>query len=145
MSLNDTIQSEWGWVGFDIDRVLMLNAFGNVLFLSQDGQYWRICPEDLGCEIVATTEAEYQALLADEEFQLDWEMEKLVEVAVDTWGALPEGYSYCFKIWSPLGGEYAPDNIGMAPTAQVIGAAGNVALQIKDLPDGAEIQVKVVD
>lgn len=145
MSLNEIIQQDWGWLGFEVDQVLHLNAFGNVLFVTKDHRYWRICPEDLLCEPVANNHNEYRALLADADFRLDWEMERLVVLARETLGELRDGYSYCLKIWAPLGGEYAADNIAQAPTEQVIGSAGNVAFQIKDLPDGGQVQLKITD
>lgn len=145
MNMRDIIQKEWGWLGFEVDQVLEVNAFGNVLFSSMDGQRWRICPKDLLCEPIASREADYRLLLQDADFQLDWKMGCLVEMARDTIGDLHEGYSYCLKLWTPLGGEYVADNIAQAPTDEVIASAGHVAFQIKDVPNGGQIQLKGVD
>lgn len=143
--MRDIIQKEWGWLGFEVDQVMAVNAFGNVLFRSLDGQYWRICPEDLLCEPIARDDANYRLVLQDADFQADWNMERLVEMARDTIGDLHEGYSYCLKLWTPLGGGYAVDNIAQAPTDQVMASAGHVAFHIKDVPNGGQIQLKVVD
>ncbi len=145
MNMRDIIQREWGWLGFEVDQVLELNAFGNILFSSKDGQCWRICPEDLLCEPIASGEADYRLLLQDAVFQLDWKMGRLVEIAHDAAGDLHEGHSYCLKLWTPLGGEYVADNIAQAPTDEVIASAGHVAFQIKSVPNGGQVQLKVVD
>jgi hypothetical protein len=44
-----------------------------------------------------------------------------------------------------LGGEYIISNIKTAPLIELIRFSGDLANQIKDLPDGAQIQLKVID
>ena len=81
-----TIRESWGWTGLEPVAVTATNAFGNVIVRAADGAYWRICPEELSCEVVARNDTEFDALYSDEDFQLDWQMERLVQVARATLG-----------------------------------------------------------
>jgi len=52
---------------------------------------------------------------------------------------------YCLKIPSVLGGAYAIHNIGTIYRAELIAASGHIAEQIKDLPDGSKLRLKISD
>ena len=43
-----------------------------------------------------------------------------------------------------LGGEYGANNVKMAPLIEIIRFSGDVGKQIEDLPEGAQIELKVV-
>ena len=143
--LVDAIRKSWSWCGVDPVEIADANAFGNLLIRDERGEYWRLCPEDVYCEKIATSKADLEALLSTEEFQVDWQMAELVMQARDSVGELNEGYSYCLKIPGLLGGEYGGTNLASAPTIELIHFSGSLAEQIKDLPDGAEINLDIVD
>jgi len=75
----DAIADAWGWKGVRPRALVMQNAFGNVIFTDDDGQYWRICPEELSCAVVATNGEEFAWLRSSEGFLEDWAMQVLVE------------------------------------------------------------------
>jgi hypothetical protein len=81
MRILDEIVSAWVWKGMRPRVIVMQNAFGNVIFTDESGQYWRICPEELSCEIVATNGEEFARLKTTDEFLRDWNMHELVERA----------------------------------------------------------------
>lgn len=72
-------------------------------------------------------------------------MQVLVEQASEHLGPLTEDQKYCLVTPSAHGGEYAVSNINTAPLHELIRFSGHVAKQIKDLPDGAQIQLRVTD
>ena len=109
------------------------------------GHYWRICPEDLSCEIVANNRAELDRLSHDQEFLRDWYMEPLVELAQTHFGHPAEGCKYCLAIPAILGGTYDLSNIKIAPLIEMVGLSGDIAKQIRDLPDGTPITFNFVD
>jgi hypothetical protein len=139
------IKQWWGWVGIDPVEVVAMNAFGNLLIRDSNGKIWRLCPEDLYCEVVAANDAELSQLLQNAKFVEDWEMRALVRAAHDKLGPLVEGRRYHLKIPAPLGGAYAADNMSAVPIEEIIAFSGDVAKQIKDLPEGAQVRLKVVD
>lgn len=143
--LLDAIRLAWGWVGIEPKSVVAVNAFGNLLLEDNAGRYWRICPEELFAKIVADNEQTYNSLMANADFLEDWEMVRLVEVAVGSLGASDTGNCYCLKLPSVLGGEYQPENFGVISIEELILSSGDIAQQIKDVPDGGTIQVQIVD
>jgi hypothetical protein len=110
-----------------------------------DGKYWRLSPEDVYCEVVAHDRDELDRLSQDQDFLEDWYMQALVEQAKESLGELSEGRKYCLVIPGALGGEYGISNIKTAQLIELIRFSGDLAKQIKDLPDGAEIKLRVVD
>lgn len=144
MIINEILES-WGWIGISPIAVVGENDFGNLMIEDVDGKYWRLCPEDLYCKIVADDREELDLLSKDQEFLEDWHMQNLAEQAREAIGDLKEGYKYCMVIPGPLQGEYAISNIKTAPLVEIIRFSGDVAKQIKDVPDGAQIEFEILD
>lgn len=145
MPLITEISRAWGWVGIDPEEVVAENDFGNVIVRATDGRYWRITPEEGTCCVVADDRASLQVLLRDQEFLHDWYMSQLVEEAREYLGELTPTRKYCLKIPGYLGGAYGMPNLAIAPIHEIIGMAGDIARQTHELPDGTQVQLKVVD
>lgn len=140
----DNVSASWAWTGLRPAKLIAINAFGNLIIEAEDGAYWRICPEELSCETIAETRAAFDAVLVTEDFQRDWEMTRMVQIAYAEWGAPPEGRCYCLKVPGVLGGAYETDNIGMMWIGDLISFSGDLALQIEDLPDGTRAKVSII-
>jgi hypothetical protein len=138
----ELVRKAWGWTGLDPADVLAVSLFGNLIVLDKAGVYWRICPEEWSCERIACNAAEFAALTGDEEFQIDWEMAPLIELARNKLGPLSEGYVYCLKRPAVIGGKYEATNLGTITLNELISFSGDMAEQIKDVPDGGYIEIK---
>jgi hypothetical protein len=140
----DTIRKAWGWIGLEPSEVVAVNPFGNLIVRAGDGAYWRICPEELSCDRIAGNEDEFTALASADEFRMDWEMRRLVEAARLKLGPLPEGRCYCLKLPAVIGGTYEATNMGTISLTELIACSGDLAEQIKDMPDGTRVQIKII-
>jgi hypothetical protein len=145
MSLVEEIRQYWGWVGIEPVEVVGENDFGNLIVKDDDGKYWRLCPEDCYCKVIAADRCELDALSTDQEFLCDWNMAHLVSLANDQCGPLSEGRKYCLKIPGVSGGAYGGDNLATAPQIDLVRFSGDIARQIEELPDGAKIKLQVVE
>ena len=145
MNIIEEIKSSWGWIGIEPIEVVGENDFGNLIIKDTQGKYWRLCPEDVYCEIIANNRKELDTLSADQEFLEDWYMQALVEQAKEHLGSLTEGRKYFLVTPGILGGEYGINNIKSAPLSEIIRLSGSIGKQIKDLPEGAQVKLKVVD
>jgi hypothetical protein len=141
----DVIKNAWGWCGLEPAEVVGENAFGNVLVKDSQGRYWRLCPEDLTCSILAANTEQFKALIEQPDFQANWEVPSWVEQAVLRLGSLGEGQKYCLKMPSVLGGTYDAENFGIISFEELLSFSGYLAEQIKDLPDGAQIKLTLKD
>jgi hypothetical protein len=144
MDLLSVVKEAWGWTGLEPDQIVGDNDFGNLMIKDQSGSYWRLCPEDLYCQVVAHTRTELDQLSQDQEFLRDWYMSELVHEARDRHGPLGPGFKYCLKIPRVLGGEYGGDNLATISLSGLVSASGHIARQIKDLPDGAQVKLSIV-
>jgi hypothetical protein len=122
---------------------LDINAFGHLLVEDQDGAVWRITPEMLSCQRIASSRDEFAKLLAASDFKRGWEMERLVDIATSALGTPPEGRCFCFRIPPVLGGPYELENIGTISLTELISFAGDLGSQIKDMPDGKKVRLVV--
>jgi uncharacterized protein (DUF433 family) len=141
-SMLDIIRKAWGWIGLEPAEVVATSAFGNLIVRAADGTYWRICPEELSCEQVAHHTDEFAALSGEAAFQADWDMSRLVGLARQVFGQLPEGQCYCLKLPAVLGGKYEVANIGAISLSELILFSGDLADQLKDVPDGGQIRIQ---
>jgi len=141
----DLIRAAWSWIGLDAVRIETTSAFGNVIVEDGEGRFWRICPEEPSCTIIATDRATYTALWTNPEFVRDMEMAHLVEEAARLLGPLAVGRCYCLKVPGVFGGAYKADNLATINLAELISSSGDLAYQIKDVPDGAKVELKIVD
>lgn|SRR5690606_13412349 len=145
MELIAIVEDAWGWTGLKPDHIVGDNDFGNLMVKDRSGLYWRLCPEDLSCKVVATSKAELDELSRDQVFLDDWHMSQLVQQARERLGPLRPGFKYCLKIPGALGGEYGGDNLATISLGGLISASGHIAQQVKDLPDGAQVKLSIID
>ena len=71
MTIAEDICEAWGWMGIESAEVIAVNKFGNVIFTDRGGRYWRICPEELECRVIAQSADSYGRLQGDPEFKKD--------------------------------------------------------------------------
>jgi hypothetical protein len=145
VNLVEVVSRAWGFTGLIPRAVLEVNRFGNLLVQAEDGRIWRIGPQDLSCQVVAGSAAALVELRASPEFQREWRMEQLVALAVSALGNPAPGRCFCLKRPAPLGGEYRADNLATSPLPELIDLCGHLAGQIDDLPDGAAVEIQIVD
>jgi len=134
----NTINKTWAWTGIKAIEIININDFGNIIFRTEEDVIWRICPEKLYCEKIADSLVEYGELSTKPEFVKDWDMHSILELARESVGDLADDEKYCLKLPIILGGEYDAGNMGKILFVQLISLSGDIAKQIKDLPDGTK-------
>jgi hypothetical protein len=144
MLMLETIRDAWSWVGLNPAEIVYTNLFGNLIARDAGGIFWRICPEELTCPKIATDFNKFTKLWRDENFQFDWNMAKMVEMAEKKLGLLQKDECYCFKLSPVVGGNYDAENLAKISLKELIVFPGDFAQQIKDIPDGGQIEIKFV-
>jgi hypothetical protein len=136
--MKEIIQNAWGWMGFIVKEIIEENEFGNVIFKTETGEYWRICPEEVYCKMIAPDIQAYRVAMYDNAFKEDWAMAKFVEMAKEKHGELLSGFKYCLKLPGVFGGEYNIENMGIVEYQTLIEFSGEMAKKIKDIPEDSE-------
>ena len=144
MDVLKAIIESWGWTGVLPVEFVGDNDFGNIIFKDHKGCYWRICPEELSCDMVAENKEGFKDLAKDDEFVEDWYMKVLVDKAKDKFGPLEQGRKYCLAVPGALGGAYDLDNIKTISFEELISFSSELAGKIKDLPEGSQIKINWV-
>lgn len=139
------VAAAWGWAGVSPFAVLAENAFGGLVIEDEQGRRWRISPDMLSCEVIAEDKANWLQLTRDQEFVEDFLMSGLAESARRAHGRHTGDERFAFVMPPPLGGSYAAENLRKTPLVEIIHLAGDIARQIRDLPDGAKIRLKITD
>lgn len=139
----DIINKSWAWTGVIACFIIDTNDFGNIIFKAEDGKYWRICPEELNCKVIAEDKAEFEQLQKDDKFIEDWKMKNLVDSARAELDMLEEGENYCLKLPAVFGGLYDSSNLGKISHTDQIRISGELGFQIKDFPDGQKIDLSL--
>jgi len=145
MSIIEAIKESWSWAGIEPEEIVGENDFGNLMIRDIHGRYWRLCPEDVYCKVVAENRGELDALSQNQEFLANWYMTALTDQAKEKFGPLQLGRKYHFAIPGVLGGEYGIANIRTVPQVEQIRFSGDIGQQINELPDGAQIKLKVIE
>lgn len=145
MDLVSAIENAWGWTGIKPAQVVGDNDFGNLIVKDTGGRFWRLCPADLYCKVVAESRAELNKLSNDQAFLRDWYMTALVEQARVALGTLPPGFKYCLKVSGVLGGEYGGENLAVMSFVELIRASGHIAKEIAHLADGTQVGLEIVE
>ena len=141
MQLVAIIEASWGWTGLKPLLVVGDNAFGNLIVKDVEERYWRLCPEDLYCRVIAASRSELDTLSSDQDFLRDWSMTELTRQAKERWGPLRPGFKYCLKIPGALGGQYGGDNLATMSLEELVSTSGSIARQVDQLPDGVRVNL----
>ena len=117
------------------------DAFGEQFALS-NGKVWRFNPESAAREEIARDLEEWaEKILADYSFETgyqqahDWQQQN---------GQLMEGQRLIPKIPFIMGGKYEADNLFALDAVKGMRYRADIWKQIRDLPDGTSIQLKVL-
>ena len=126
------IREVWGFTGLKPVDIIDRNQFGNLILRDKTGRFWRICPEELTCKVVASSENKMRELMHDPEFKQDWEMTGLVLLAYNTLGEVADESCYYFINPPALGGEYAVANMGITTIADLMVSSGDMAAKMQE-------------
>lgn len=135
----------WSWLLPPELTVWLVNRFGDLFAILDDGSVWKL---DLGLGTFEKLADDRDAFCDEVDRDgkaADWFLVPLVDRLVEAGKILELGHCYGFVI-PPVAaeGSYSIGNITPLPVAEVYGWMGSFHERIRDLPDGAKIQVKVV-
>lgn len=112
-------------------------------FCVVDGAFYKFDPETGDRQLIGHSIAEWASvILKDDESQTLWPLGHKWQ---EKHGPLPTGKRLGPKTPFVLGGHYAPDNLYLVEPEKLMRFYANLARQIHDLPEGARVELKVID
>jgi hypothetical protein len=136
--------AEWRWLLGGRARVHGWSSAGDVFYADDRGRIWRLDTGAGESACVAESAEAFERALSDPAAAEELLLLPVVDAFEAARGRLNAGQCLGFATLPVFGGAYTADN--RYPIAVVEHAAftGDVHRQIRDLPDGASIELKVV-
>ena len=137
--------ADWSWLLPSECTVWMVNRFAEMVLVLPDEtvHYFDVGGGTL--TKVAETRDEFRDWSQEEGNTNDWLMIPLVDKLVDPGILLGVGQCYGFKVPPIMGGDYTVENCAPIALGDYLGAYGSIHEQLRDVPDGTEVVIKVVN
>lgn len=136
--------SAWSTLLPERHRTLSISRFADV-FLAEltNGTVYMLSIAEASISQIALSEEEFWKRCFHEKDA--WLLAPLMKKCEEAGMTPGDDQCYAFTTLPFLGGKYAIDNIWVCSWKEWFSFAGHIHLQTKDLPDGAEISLRVVD
>src|SRR5690349_11821136 len=134
----------WRWLLGGRARLHGWSAGGDLFYADGQGQIWRLDAGAGETEGVAPSPAAFAEALADPAARDELLMLPVVAAFEAAHGPISAANCLGFRTLPVFGGTYTVDNRYALPVAEFAAFTGDVHRQIRDLPDGAQVQLRVV-
>jgi len=137
------LTESWEWlIGKDKTPILM-TSIGDLFFSDENGKCFWLNVGVGTFEKVAESMGEFNKKLKDADQVDEWFLLGLVERIKASGLRFKEKELYGYKKLPVIGGEYEPHNFESTDIEVHFELSGQIHKQLKDLPDGTEIQIVV--
>ena len=138
-----TILRDWAWLLPKRLTVWMMNRFGDLFLVFEDGSVQML---DIGggtLEKVADSRDDFCQKIDEGDIANQWLMIPLIDRLVAAGKTLNEGQCYGYTISPILGGDYTVENSFVLPIAEQYGVNASIHQQLKDVPDGTQVEIVI--
>ena len=140
---HDADLSAWATIIPQGCRVLRSNLFGDMFLLAPDGLIHMFDRGSFSVERIALSEETFWREVQDD--PEGWQLRPLADECRRAGKVLMAEQCYAFTIPPVLGGDYSEQNVWVAPWHDWFSFTADLFRQIKDLPDGAVVSLKIED
>jgi hypothetical protein len=131
----------WRWLLPTEGRVVLMNLFAEAVVELADGSVHYLDTGGGKLERIASSPTEFLERLEDQDNANDWLMIPLVRECRAAGLEPGPGECLAFRVLPTLGGRYDLDNVFVSKRVGYIGFSALVHEQIRDLPDGAHVEI----
>ena len=124
-------------------RVLRVTLFADIVVVDEAGVVHLLEVAAGLAEQIAQSEAEFWKRVATDEE--GWQLRPLVEQCRQAGKVLHAGECYAFTTLPLFGGEYVAENVWTCPWREWFSFTGDIHVQTRDLPDGAQVEIRIID
>ena len=141
----EELKQSWSWLLSEPYRPILFTALGDMFFQAPSGHvHWLNTGTGEVTKVAASLD-EFERQLSSEQ-ALDWFLPPLIEKLVQAGKVLKAGECYTF-VTLPIfrEGTYTVENLNPVNAKFHFGLSGSIHEQIRELPDGAKVEIKIVD
>lgn len=135
----------WAWLLPAAFTLWLVNRFADLFVILPDGTVHML---DVGLgsiEKVAESREDFCTRIDADDNANQWLLIPLVNRLVAAGITLPPAHCYGFRKLPVIGGDYTVENCGPLPIGDYLGACGSIHEQLRDVPDGSQVILKVVN
>jgi hypothetical protein len=137
----EDIFSCWQWRLKDMKSVVLITCLGDVFLIGNDNAIYWLQTDSGDLTKVADDLEQFQLSLSDQEKIDNWLLPLLVEKLLNAGKTLKQNEVYSYKKLPVIGGEYSIDNIEPTDMSVHFAFSGQICEQIKNLPDGTNVNI----
>jgi hypothetical protein len=139
------LHKAWAWFLPKTFKPIMASTLGDIFF-QQDGEaiFW-LNTGTAEITQVAKSHAEFLEILKTEKAD-EWFMPGLIQQLKDAGNILKPDYCYTY-VTLPIfkEGKYEASNLNPVPVKEHFGITGTIHHQIREVPDGGRVKIKIVE
>lgn len=135
----------WSWLLPPKFTLWMVNRFADLFLVPPDGAVYMLDVGGGTLTKLAESRDEFRKKIDENDNANQWLMIPLVDRMVAAGITLKAGQCYGFKKPPIIGGDYTVDNAGPLPIWDYLGACGSLHEQLRNVPDGTSVTLKVVN
>ena len=136
-----SLRTSWRWMLRDTWTPLLFSAIGDVFFEVPAGTVWWLSTATGSLEQVADSQATFRELLGTEKAD-EWFLPSLVEALRSSGKKLQPHQCYTYAILPVFTeGSFSAENMHPVSAAEHFSLSGRVHESIRQLPDGANVQI----
>lgn len=136
-----SVLSGWSWLLPPEFTLWLVTRFADLFLVMPDGTVHMLDVGSGTLRRVADSRDDFCTKVDEDGNANDWFVIPLVHNLVAVGIDLLPGHCYGFKVPPVLGGQYTLENVGTLPIADYLGAYASIHEQLKEVPDGTEIQL----
>jgi len=138
----EDICSSWQWCLMDQKSIALISCVGDMFLVAKDDSINWLDTGAGQLKMIARNMQEFIELLEKDENIDRWFLAPLVEELVKAGKILKENEVYSFKQMPVIGGDYSIDNFEPTDISVHFALTGQIAEQIKNVPDGTKVTIK---
>jgi hypothetical protein len=140
----EAVNEGWRWAGTTFVAIHAQSRMGHLVLSDAEGCFHYLDTD--GMEMIPLgNKTALDAHFADPENLALWEAQSLIEPARERLGDPTEGHVFNLSPTDWIEGNYAPERMCHLPLKEIVFLSGDFARQLKDLPDGSQIQIEIGD
>jgi hypothetical protein len=141
----DAALAAWAWLLPEEFKLWFVNRFADLFLILPKGPILML---DVGIGTLtelAHSREDFLGKIDHDNNGSNWLLMPLVDRLAADGVRLEPGKCYGYKLPPVLGGEYAVENVAVLPIADYLGAYGSIHEELRNVPDGGQVQLKVED
>jgi hypothetical protein len=140
----EAVNKGWRWAGTTFVAIHAQSPMGHLVLSDAEGCFHYLDTDGMELIPLGNKAALDAHFAVPENIQL-WEASGLVDPARERLGEPSEGKVFALSPTDWIEGNYAPDRICHLPLKEIVFLSGDLARQLKDLPDGTQIRIEIRD